>query len=144
AASALVCPAGSGAGPSTTPTGTTSASLPAASGPPSTAAPQSPSASDATSAAAAAEQSAAWQKVVAAAKGQTVNWYLWGGDPLINQYVSGYMNILAQPYGITIKEVQVADTVDAVNKVLGEKSAGKDTNGAVDLIWINGENFTTM
>lgn len=104
----------------------------------------SPTGADATAAAAAAEQSPAWQQVLAAAKGQTVNWYLWGGDPLINQYVSGYMNILAQPYGITVKEVQVGDTVDAVNKVLGEKSAGKDKNGSVDLIWINGENFTTM
>jgi putative spermidine/putrescine transport system substrate-binding protein len=114
--------------------------------PPSSASP-GPSASavgDATSAAAAAAASPAWQQVLTAARGQTVNWYLWGGDPLINQYVSGYMNILAQPYGVTIHEVQIADTVDAVNKVLGEKSAGKDSNGSVDLIWINGENFTTM
>ena len=35
------------------------------------------------------------------------------------------------------------DTVDAVNQVLSEKQAGT-TPGAVDLIWINGENFTTL
>jgi len=115
--------------PSATPTGTSAAA---------------PSGSGGVSGAAAVEASSAWQTVLSQAKGQTVNWYLWGGDPLINQYVSGYMNTIARPFGVTIKEVQIGDTVDAVNKVLGEKSAGKDTNGSVDLIWINGENFTTM
>ena len=85
-----------------------------------------------------------WDAVLAEAKGQTVNWYMWGGDDLINQYVTGYLNTQAKPFGITINEVTISDTVDAVNKVLGEKSAGKDDNGSVDMIWINGENFTTM
>ena len=31
-----------------------------------------------------------------------------------------------------------------VNKVLGEKQAGKIRGGAVDTIWVNGENFRTM
>lgn len=128
--------------PTTAPTTAAATAAPATAAAIASATPSA--APDALSAAAAAEASSAWQQIVTAAKGQTVNWYLWGGDPLINQYVSGYMNILAQKYGITIKEVQVGDTVDAVNKVLGEKSAGKDTNGSVDLIWINGENFTTM
>jgi putative spermidine/putrescine transport system substrate-binding protein len=39
--------------------------------------------------------------------------------------------------------VPLADTVDAVNQVLSEKQAGTDP-GAVDLIWINGENFFTL
>ncbi len=32
----------------------------------------------------------------------------------------------------------------ALNKVLAEKQAGKTTDGTVDMIWINGENFRTM
>ncbi|MDQ4106075.1 MAG: ABC transporter substrate-binding protein, partial [Actinomycetota bacterium] len=36
----------------------------------------------------------------------------------------------------------VTDTADAVNKLLNEKSAGKD-EGTIDLVWINGENFAT-
>jgi putative spermidine/putrescine transport system substrate-binding protein len=31
-----------------------------------------------------------------------------------------------------------------VNKVLGEKEAGRHSGGSVDLVWINGENFRTM
>ncbi|MEZ4645236.1 MAG: ABC transporter substrate-binding protein [Chloroflexota bacterium] len=38
----------------------------------------------------------------------------------------------------------VSDATEYINKVLGEKEAGRDTDGAVDLVWINGENFRTM
>lgn len=85
-----------------------------------------------------------WDSVLAAARGQTVNWYLWGGSELINTYVdSFYGKALKERYDITLNRVPVADTVDAVNQVLSEKQAGKDP-GAVDLIWINGENFFTL
>jgi putative spermidine/putrescine transport system substrate-binding protein len=142
---ALIASACSSGATQVPPTAAASATVPAsavASAPPSGA--PTPGASSALDAAAAAAASSTWQQTLAAAKGQTVNWYMWGGDPLINQYVSGYMNQLAQQAGVTINEVQIGDTVDAVNKVLGEKAAGKNDNGSVDLIWINGENFTTM
>jgi putative spermidine/putrescine transport system substrate-binding protein len=85
-----------------------------------------------------------WESVVAAAKGQTVNWYIWGGSESINSYVDNfYGKALKERYNITLNRIPVADTVDAVNQVLSEKQAGKDP-GAVDLIWINGENFSTL
>ncbi len=85
-----------------------------------------------------------WDSVLAAAKGQTVNWYIWGGSDSINQFVDQfYGRALTDRYGITLNRIPVADTVDAVNQVLSEKQAGKDP-GAVDLIWINGENFFTL
>ena len=85
-----------------------------------------------------------WDSVVAAAKGQTVNWYLWGGSESINSFVDAfYGKALKDRYGITLHRVPVADTVDAVNQVLSEKQAGKDP-GAVDLIWINGANFLSL
>ena len=57
-----------------------------------------------------------WDSVVAAAKGQTVNWYLWGGSESINNYVdSFYGKALKERYDITLNRVPVADTVDAVN-----------------------------
>ena len=46
-------------------------------------------------------------------------------------------------YGITLNRVPLADTVDAVNQVLSEKEAGVAA-GAVDVIWINGENFLSL
>ena len=85
-----------------------------------------------------------WDSVLAAAKGQTVNWYIWGGSDSINAFVDNfYGKALKERYGITLNRVPVADTVDAVNQVLSEKQAGKDP-GAVDMIWINGENFFTL
>lgn len=85
-----------------------------------------------------------WDSVLAAARGQTVNWYLWGGSDSINAYVDNfYGKALKERYGITLNRVPIADTADAVNQVLSEKQAGKDP-GAVDLIWINGENFFTL
>jgi len=85
-----------------------------------------------------------WDSVLAAAKGQTVNWYIWGGSDSINAFVDNfYGKALKERYDITLNRVPLADTADAVNQVLSEKQAGKDP-GAVDLIWINGENFFTL
>jgi putative spermidine/putrescine transport system substrate-binding protein len=86
-----------------------------------------------------------WADIVAEAKGQTVNWTMWGGQENINTWVTGFVaNSLKQQYGVTLNMVPLADTVEAVNKVLGEKEAGQDSAGSVDLIWINGENFRTL
>jgi putative spermidine/putrescine transport system substrate-binding protein len=85
-----------------------------------------------------------WDSVVEAANGQTVNWYIWGGSESINSFVDDfYGKALKEQYNITLYRIPVADTVDAVNQVLSEKQAGKET-GTVDLIWINGENFATL
>jgi len=85
-----------------------------------------------------------WDAVVEAARGQTVNWYLWGGSDSINAFVDNfYGTALKEHYNITLNRVPLADTVDAVNQVLSEKQAGTDP-GSVDLIWINGENFFTL
>lgn len=85
-----------------------------------------------------------WESVLAAAKGQTVNWYIWGGSSSINAFVDDFYGAaLKERYNITLNRVPLADTVDAVNQVLSEMQAGTDP-GAVDLIWINGENFFTL
>lgn len=85
-----------------------------------------------------------WASVTAAARGQTVNWYVYGGSDAINRFIdTTYAPALRDRYGVTLRRVPVADTVDAVNQVLSEKQAGADP-GVVDLIWINGENFTTL
>lgn len=84
-----------------------------------------------------------WNKIRKEAKGQTVNWYMWGGGTAINSYVNDYIGAEAKKFGVTLNQVKLNATVDAVNKVLGEKQAGKTTKGAVDMIWINGENFAT-
>lgn len=86
-----------------------------------------------------------WDQVTAMAKGGSVNFFLWGGSDAINQYVTDHIGgILKADYDITLNRVGLTDTVEAVNIVLGEKEAGVTDAGAVDLIWINGENFRTM
>lgn len=78
-----------------------------------------------------------------AAEGSTVNFFMYGGDEAINAYVDDYVAPqVKKKYGITLKRTPLTDTADAVNKLLNEKSAGKE-EGTTDLVWLNGENFAT-
>ena len=82
-----------------------------------------------------------WAQVRSQAKGQTVRWWMYGGDARINAYVRDRVVPAAAAQGVTLEQVPIDDTADAVQRVLAEREAGKDSGGAVDLIWINGENF---
>ena len=88
-------------------------------------------------------QTMTWNDVLNEAKGQTVNWFMWGGSETINRFVDTTYGTELKKYGVTLNRVPLGDTVDAVNKVLGEKQAAKNMSGSVDAIWINGENFKT-
>ena len=89
--------------------------------------------------------SLSWDEIVAEADGQEVFFYMWGGSDSINRFVQGYIGErVAEDFGITLNMVPVTDASVFVNKVLGEKQAGRTENGSVDLMWINGENFRTM
>lgn len=74
----------------------------------------------------------------------TVALYAWGGSAQVNGYLQWVAEQVKQRYDITLQHVKLADTSDAVSRVLAEKAAGNDTQGSVDLIWINGENFAAM
>jgi len=95
-------------------------------------------------AAAADPDPADWSAVTATARGQTLHWYLYNGDEAVNAFVDGYVKRrLADGFGVTLDVVGVTDTADAVNKVLAQQQAGRTTDGTVDAIWVNGENFAT-
>lgn len=85
-----------------------------------------------------------WAAIVAAARGQTVYWNAWAGEPRINAYIAWAGDQVAQRYGVTVVHVKLADTAEAVSRVLAAKAAGTVAGGSVDLIWINGENFAAM
>ncbi|MEX1020978.1 MAG: ABC transporter substrate-binding protein [Litorilinea sp.] len=86
-----------------------------------------------------------WDAVLAAADGATVNWFMWGGSDVINTHVDLRVGApLLADYNITLNRVPIENTADAVNRVLNEKAAGREQGGAIDLIWINGENFHTL
>ena len=85
-----------------------------------------------------------WATIVQSARGQTLDWYMYNGDEAVNAVVEQYVAPrLSAEYGVTLQVVPVADTADAVNKVLAERQAGRAGSGTVDAIWINGENFAT-
>ena len=85
-----------------------------------------------------------WSQVLERARGQTVDWFMWGGFPSTNAYVNGYVAPrVKELYGVKLRQVPVKDISEIVSKLLVEQQAGKDEGGEVDLMWINGENFRT-
>lgn len=86
----------------------------------------------------------AWTRIEAAAKGQTVFFNAWAGSERINAYLQWAAAELAQRWGVKLEHVKITDTAEAVKRVRTEKSAGRASDGTVDLVWINGENFLAM
>ena len=85
-----------------------------------------------------------WDAVLAEAKGETVYWHAWGGSTTTNDFLAWVGSRVAEDYGVTLEHVKLTSTADAVTRVLSEKEAGEDDDGAVDMIWINGANFAAM
>jgi len=73
---------------------------------------------------------------------QEVYFYAWGGSPSVNQYLRWSAQQL-EAQGIRLVHVKVDDIATAVQSVLQHQSAS-DAPGAVDLLWINGENFRVL
>lgn len=81
-----------------------------------------------------------WDAVLAAAKGQTVSWYGYGGDEARNTWINTVLApALKDKYDITLDLVGM-DINDILTQLSGEMQAGV-TEGSIDFIWINGENF---
>jgi putative thiamine transport system substrate-binding protein len=94
--------------------------------------------------AAQAAHAASWDETLAEARGQSVYWHAWGGDPQVNAYIAWVGDQVEARHGIDLVHVKLTDTAEAVARVVAEKTAGRTAGGAVDLIWINGENFASM
>lgn len=85
-----------------------------------------------------------WQELETKAGGTTVNFAMWAGDENRNRFFqTSAANALKQKYNIDLNIIPLGDTAEIISKLLNEKSAGKNQNGSVDIIWINGENFRT-
>lgn len=85
-----------------------------------------------------------WTDIEQKAKGQTVYFHAWGGSETINDYIDWAATQVKASHNVTVKQVRITDAGNVVSQVLTEKTAGKNQDGAVDLIWINGENFRSM
>jgi putative thiamine transport system substrate-binding protein len=86
----------------------------------------------------------AWPELLAKARGQTVYFNAWAGDEKTNAFIAWVGDQTLARYGVTVQHVRLKDTAEAVTRVVAEKAAGRNTDGAVDLVWINGPNFLNM
>ena len=85
-----------------------------------------------------------WTAIQSRARGQSVYLNAWGGSERTNAYLQWAAGEVQSRYGVQLQHVKLTDTAEAVKRVRAEKAAGKLTDGSVDAIWINGENFLAM
>ncbi|MEO8089917.1 MAG: ABC transporter substrate-binding protein [Gemmatimonadales bacterium] len=83
-----------------------------------------------------------WDSVVARARGTSVTWRMWRGDPSVNAYVDRWVapRVKAR-YGIGLTAVEGRGP-EIVNQLVVEHEAG--ARGSTDLVWINGETFGNL
>lgn len=84
-----------------------------------------------------------WDSVLARARGTTVTWTMWRGDPSVNRYVDAWVAPrLRERYGITLVTAE-GQGADLVNNLVVERDAGRRV-GTTSLVWINGEAFANL
>jgi putative spermidine/putrescine transport system substrate-binding protein len=85
-----------------------------------------------------------WEAVLAQARGTTVVWRMWRGDPAINAYVDGWVAPRMQErFGISVRAVE-SQGPQLVNALATEREALGDRPGTTSLLWINGETFAQL
>lgn len=70
-----------------------------------------------------------------------VRFYAWAGSAEVNAYIQWAKHELAKDYAIDLKHIKVADISEAVTLLLADAA---EQTSAVDLLWINGENFAAL
>jgi len=94
--------------------------------------------------ASAVEPDSDWDAVLEEARGETVYFNAWGGSDRINGYLQWANEKLQSEYGVTLEHVKVGDISEIVGQLEAAKSVGRNEEGNVDLMWVNGENFAAM
>jgi putative thiamine transport system substrate-binding protein len=89
-------------------------------------------------------QGADWSKIEEEARDQKVYFNAWGGSDAINRYIAWAADEVRSRYGVDVVHVKIDDTAAVVARILAEQTAGRTTDGTVDLVWVNGENFRTL
>jgi putative spermidine/putrescine transport system substrate-binding protein len=84
-----------------------------------------------------------WDSVAARARGTTVVWRMWRGDPSVNAYVDRWVAPrLRERHGVTLQAVQ-GQGPEIVNQLVVEREARRG-RGTASLVWINGETFANL
>ena len=82
-------------------------------------------------------------EILEQARGKSVNVYAWGGSEEVNAYFRWAAQQLKNRFDIEVNHVKVNDTGNVVAKLLAYEIAGQ-SEGEIDVIWINGENFKKL
>ena len=87
-----------------------------------------------------------WEEVLDRAKTEgKVNWFIWGGNELLNNWTETFVAPEMQKLGVKLTVSRIANTRDAVDLVVADNAAGRGIGqGTVDAIWVNGANFQTL
>ena len=72
---------------------------------------------------------------------EEVNFHAWGGSNSINKYIQSFSEEILEDHQIKLNHIKIDDTQTSVNLILSE---GDQKKSKVDLIWINGENFSKL
>ncbi len=76
-----------------------------------------------------------WRQIQTEARGQTVWFNAWGGDPAVNRYLAWVSEEVKRYYAIDLRIVPVADAADAVKRIKPRRRpvvAGRVSGSAVD------------
>jgi len=92
----------------------------------------------------AAELDASWDAQLDKARGQTVYFNAWGGSDRINAYLEWAAKRINEEYDVTLEHVKIGDIAEVVGQLEAAKAVGRNEDGNVDLMWVNGENFAAM
>lgn len=87
---------------------------------------------------------AAWDTQLERAKGQTVYFNAWGGSDRINSYLEWAASEIKSQFDVELQHVKIGDIAEVVGQLEAAKTVGRNTDGNVDLMWVNGENFAAM
>jgi putative spermidine/putrescine transport system substrate-binding protein len=81
-----------------------------------------------------------WASIEKQARGQTVTWAMWQGDPFINDYVANFVvPEVERRHGVKLQVVS-AQGNEIISTLMTEMEARKQAS-AFDMLWINGETF---
>ena len=77
-----------------------------------------------------------WDAVSRSGAGQTVYWHAWGGSTTTYNFTAlEPVSVFKRTTGCTLEDVKLTDTCRRGDRVLTERQAGEEADGAVDLIW---------
>lgn len=97
-----------------------------------------------STAALAEELDAPWGQQLEKASGQVVYFNAWGGSDRINEYLNWAAKRIKEDYNVTLEHVKIGDIAEVVGQLEAAKTVGRNADGNVDLMWVNGENFASM